>query len=114
MHHIYSTLSTDMRYASYRSDTKESILERAVLIKGGANVCDKHLFTPKGIVTQVNDDDLKFLEQNEVFKMHVKNGYIKVEKSEKKIDKVVCDMQARDISAPKQPEDFPMKQKEAA
>jgi hypothetical protein len=109
MPYVYSTLSNDNIYASYdNSGTNKDtpVLQRSILIKGGAGIATKHLLTPLGIVTKVTDDELEHLQKNEDFQLHIKNGFIKFDK--KKVDPEVAaaDMASRDKSAPYVPEDI--------
>lgn len=66
--YIYSTLSNDQRY-----QLKDG---RSVLIAGKANVANKQLVTPKGMVTAVTEDDFNLLQENIVFAAHSKNGFL--------------------------------------
>lgn len=101
---VYSTLTNDNVYNDYTTDGEGNKfhprLIKSILIKGGANRADKKLVTPFGVVTNVSDEDLAILEKNEVFQTHVKNGYIKVQKSKADPEVVAADMQGRDESAP--------------
>lgn len=66
--YIYSTLSNDQRY-----QLKDG---RSVLIAGKANVANKQLVTPKGMVTSISEDEFNLLQENIVFKAHAKNGFV--------------------------------------
>lgn len=80
--YILSTLSADQRYTGYRSGGADlPVAERSVFIKGGANVADRRLITPQGVVTKVTAEDYEFLQTVEVFQTHVTNGYITVSTS---------------------------------
>lgn len=113
--YVYSTLSTDMEYALWKQGVGTNIKIKSVKILGGANLCKESdsgkFFTPKGVITKVNDEDIDLLEKNEVFKLHKNNGFIQIEKSEKKIDKVIENMQAQDICAPKTEKTLPNKKR---
>ena len=122
MPYIYSTLSSDNSYCAYTQAPEikdnrgiaiqglgpRSIL-RKVLIKGGANVmparsqANTSFLTPKGFVTKVSDEELEFLQTIQAFKDHVKNGFLKVDKSSIDIDQAVKSLQPEDQSAPKTP-----------
>jgi hypothetical protein len=105
--YVYSTLSASNRYTKYaRGGNDIPREERSVLIKGGANVADKHLITPRGVVTEISAEDYEFLKDNVQFRKHVENGYITVEEREASIEKVVTNMEPRDESAPLVPEDY--------
>jgi len=64
MYYVYSTLATDMRYVQYKASTTPAVIEHEVLIVGKANVATKHLITPRGIVTNVKDEDYEILKDN--------------------------------------------------
>jgi hypothetical protein len=101
-------MSAPTAYAIYATNDVKSppIIERTILIKGGANVAEhKTLITPKGVVTEVSDEDFAILENDYHFKDHVKNGYLTVERKETPIAKVIEGMKEKDASAPKTPDD---------
>ncbi len=107
-YYVYSTLSSSVVYTKWiKGHADLPILQQKVLINGGAGVVDKkHLMTPRGIVTKITEEQMAILEQDEVFKAHVKNGFIKVEAKEYEPEVVVADMIGRDLSAPIVPEDY--------
>jgi hypothetical protein len=116
-YYIYSTLATDMRYTEYQEPIKGqkvSIVKHAVLVHGRAGVADKHLVTPRGVVTKVSDEDYAMLAKNDLFKLHQDNGYIKSEKKQSEVDKVIVDMKERDVSAPITPEFYDKAPEDAA
>jgi hypothetical protein len=106
--YIYSTLSCPQRYVKWAEAVAGNVPreERAVLIQGGANVADTNLITPRGVVTEIKDEEYELLKQNELFATHVKNGYITVEDRKADVDKVVSGMEARSPDAPLTPGDF--------
>lgn len=104
---IYSTLSGDNLYQNYgKGGADLPVAEGGVLIHGGANVPDKKLITPLGVMTEVSADELTYLQANEVFKVHEKNGFLKVSEKKADPDVVAADMETRDPSAPVVPADF--------
>lgn len=105
---IYSTLSCTQRYVKWSTPVAGNIPreERAVVIEGGANVANKHIITPRGVVTEVSDADYQCLKENSLFLTHVKNGYVTVEERKADVDKVVTGMEARSPDAPITPNDF--------
>jgi len=107
-HYVYSTLSSPVSYATYKTDTKDiPVIEKNILIKGGTGVSDKNFVTPKGVVTEVTSEELEHLKSNEVFKLHMQNGFITVEeKKQKPVEKVVVNMKDADKSSPIRPQDF--------
>lgn len=106
MPHIASTLSTGMDYTFYKP-TQEgdniNTVHHTVTLKGGANVAQRgtaNLYTADGIVTHITDEDYDLLKTNEVFKLHEKNGFVKVLKSKISGTKAAQDMEAEDKSSP--------------
>jgi hypothetical protein len=109
--YVYSTLATDMNYTNYAEGGADlPVPLPAVFIKGGAGVANDRLVTPRGVVTQVTEDELAYLEANQVFQLHKQNGYIMVEKSKLDPEKVAADMTGRDNSAPMVVQDVPADQ----
>lgn len=103
---IYSTLTSDQLYTNYgRSVNGVPQPLSQILIKGGANLMTKSLVTPMGVVTEVTDADLVELKKNEVFKLHMQNGFITVQDMKKDIEVVVSEMDGKDQSAPITPDD---------
>jgi hypothetical protein len=105
---VYSTLSCPQRYVKWAEAVSGNVPreERAVLIQGGANVANKNLITPRGVVTEIKDEEYELLKQNDLFNTHVKNGYVTVEERKADVDKVVTGMEARSPDAPLTPGDF--------
>lgn len=57
----------------------------SVLINGGAFVINKKTMeTPKGVVNEISEEDLKFLKTQSLFNEKVKNGSFEIVESEKK------------------------------
>lgn len=108
MIHVYSTLSCSQRYVKYAPAVEGNLPreERAILINGGANIAGKHFLTPKGVHTSITEQDYELLKENELFKTHISNGFITVEKSEANIEKVVSNMESRSQDAPVTPQDY--------
>lgn len=82
---IFSTLSSSNTYQLF--DTKnprQPVLKESVTIEGGTGVQRKNLETPFGVATVITADQLKMLQQNHVFKIHVAEGYIHVDEKENK------------------------------
>ena len=111
MPYITSTMSTGVKYAVYgQSAGGLPIVKKEIEIKGGANVADKALYTPNGVVTKVSDDELDLLKANPVFQLHVKAGYLKISKLSGENTK---NLEVKDTSAQLTPEDFKKKGKKA-
>ncbi|EAO0065952.1 hypothetical protein GPN87_003083 [Salmonella enterica] len=106
-YYIYSTLTGSQAYQVYRQGGADlPLVDKTILVAGGANVANKHFITPRGVVTSVTDEELELLEKNPVFALHKANGFITVEAKEVSVEKVVSDMEARDESAPLTEADF--------
>jgi len=108
MHYVYSTLTAGMLYTRTAPGGGElPITTGEVYIAGGANVPDKYMRTPDGaVVTPVNDEQLTILQENEVFQLHQKNGFIVVKGKSAEPEVVAADMETRDGSAPLVDGDF--------
>lgn len=106
--YVYSTLATDVRYTKWLPATAndELRIDRQVLIKGGANVADKRIITPRGVVTEVTNDDVDLLMQNEIFQIHFDAGHVTIERSKQDAEIVAADMTTREPSSPLVPEDY--------
>jgi hypothetical protein len=106
--YVYSTLSNDNVYVNHRRGGNDMPIAdgNGILIRGGANVPDKRLITPAGVVTIVTADEIEYLRQNEVFKVHEKNGYITVSSEKVDAEVAAADMESRDPGAPLVPGDF--------
>lgn len=108
MIYIYSTLSADVAYTPYAQGGGDMPVELpGILIKGGAGIANDRFVTPRGVATQVTDEQLEQLRANEVFKMHEKNGFVQVSQSKVDPDVAAADMTGRDQSAPIVPQDLP-------
>lgn len=81
---IYSTLSNDQVFPSYiKKEGKKVAAQKvrtAILIKGGANVANKHHQTSKFVETEISDENLKTLEEHPVFKRMIKRGFFSLKK----------------------------------
>jgi hypothetical protein len=105
--YVYSTLTNDQVYANYKQGPNGiSVPTEEVFIAGKANLANKHFITPRGMVTEVTAEQLSAMRQNEVFRIHEKNGFILVSESKCEVEKVASDMQGRDQSAPLVAQDF--------
>lgn len=113
--YVYSTLSADMSYTHWLPGADAGSLAaegKTIFVQGGANVAQKaknstDIWTPLGRATEVSDEDLALLEQNSVFQLHKKNGFITVQKKKADVEKVVADMMRGDKSRPLTESDFP-------
>lgn len=108
-YYIYSTLANSQNYTDYEKSSEVNVpplAVRKIFIKGGTGVSGKHFITPKGVVTQVSDEDYCILERNSDFQRHAKNGFIKAEKRQYQPEKIARDMTQEDKSAPLTPDNY--------
>lgn len=90
--YVYSTLSNHQKYALDNGTE--------VLIAGRANVANKNLITPKGVVTVIDEDTLNLLQSNKVFAAHSRNGFISCDsRKEDPEEHAKKNMEAADKSA---------------
>lgn len=100
---IFSTLSNDQVFPTYtkRKGVKVSAakVETAILIKGGANVANKHRITSKVVETKITDEEFKVLEASPVFQRMIERGFFSLKKpAETKKDKC-APLDEKDIKA---------------
>lgn len=104
---VFSTLTSAVNYNVYAKNAPDMPrIERTITIEGGANLTNKNLMTPRGVATSIDAEDLAALEENTIFQMHRKNGFITISESEGNADSVAADMTDRDASAPLVDGDF--------
>lgn len=106
MPYVYSTLTCDNEYADYVKAGDQLNIAHKVLIKGGHGVMNKNFLTPLGVVTEVSDEDLRFLMNNSAFKFHLEGKFLKVEEKAYEPEKVAADMERADNSAQITPADY--------
>ena len=104
---VYSTATCSTTYNIFHpgNDKDISRTKHKILIKGGANVANKHIVTSRGVVTEVSDEDLKLLMGDYHFQQHMAAGFLTVDAIKTSPNKVAKNMEAKDASAPKTPED---------
>ena len=118
MPYITSTMSASVSYATYKQTAGGlPVIDREIVIEGGANVMSKKLMvTPNGVVTKVTDEELALLEKHPLFQTHLKGGFVRVSKSnpQEDIAKVnTKDMEQKDASAQRVDSDYTKKGKKA-
>ncbi len=111
MPYIYSTLSNSQSVVVYlpypgskdtahRTGSANPSQRQAVInINGGANVIERNLETPKGVVTEVTNEQLEALAKSSVFNRWVDRGFVTVEKEYDDADHVATNMVEKDASA---------------
>jgi hypothetical protein len=108
-YYVFSTLAAPMAYTCYfKNDVKElAIVEKTVLIKGGAGVMDaRNIQTPRGVMTEITDAEYASLKDNKVFQIHLSGGFIIVEEKSGNADAIAKNMNEKDESRPITPDDF--------
>lgn len=115
MFYVYSTATCPISYVSYQGNSSHDLgviqkrpdgSKMAVTINGGHGVASKNLITPKGVVTEVSDEDMDFLLNDRLFKKHMEAGFMSYDKKEVSPEKKAKDMAEKDGSAPLVPSDF--------
>jgi hypothetical protein len=105
--YVYSTLAADVLYQNVAAGGADvPVVVSEVLIRGGAGVANDRLVTPRGISTEVSEQDIEALRANPVFAMHEKNGFVMVDKALVDPEIAASAMTGRDVSAPLVPEDM--------
>ena len=105
MTYILSKLANSQIYTQYAKGTNN--LNHAVAqveIKGGADVTDKNLITPEGVITKVTAEQLDILKANKDFQKHLERGHIKYFGITPDIEKEAPKME-KDNSKPLTPSD---------
>lgn len=108
-HYVFSTLAADVSYTGYAKQENDNVpqVQMAVVVKGGAGVANKRtLITPRGVVTEVTEEEAIFLAGHPVFQIHLKNGFVQISDAKADGDDAAADMTGRDESAPLVDEDF--------
>lgn len=105
---VVSYASQDNEYIVWGTTTNgQKVVQKSIKIKGGANVMDKHtMTTPKGVVTEISDEDWELLKEHTAFKRHMERGFMEVEKSEKPAKEKSKKGSKKDGGAQLTPKDF--------
>jgi hypothetical protein len=114
--HFYSTLSADVAYSAnpIRRPDDSYEIPKTVVIKGGHGIANSNIITPYGVRTEVSDEAYAAIKDCSVLKLHIENGFIKVESAKDDAEKVAADMTGRDLSAPMTENDYGDNDPEAA
>lgn len=109
MPYVYSTATNSIVYeerAQMKDPSAIRPIQRQVTIKGGTGLANKHLITPEGVVTHVSDEDADFLEKHEAFNRHRDKGFMILRRDKVRAEKVAAEMNPRDDSRPRTPDDY--------
>lgn len=111
MPYVVSRLVNSQVYTQYVKGVNNSNLPiKQVEIKGGADVTNKNLVIPEGVVTKITSDELEMLKANKEFQAHVERGYIKYYAVSPDVEKV-AEKLAQDRSRQLTPKDYEKKGK---
>ncbi len=103
---ITSKMASPVTYAFYaKGENKINKVVDTITINGGADVINRALMTPQGIVTELEDDRLEKLKSHPVFRKHLENGFVSIQGSEKAAKKVEETLE-KDKSSQITPDDY--------
>lgn len=103
---VFSTLASDVAYTNHKQGGGDlPIPLEPVTIKGGAGVANDRVVTPRGVATYVTPEQVEYLRENEIFKLHEANGFVMISENDVDPDIAAADMTGRDVSAPLVPQD---------
>jgi hypothetical protein len=111
--YIHSTLTHSHKYHQWSQPTDQNMIPEIigipVVIQGGANRAtfpdDKFgRHTPKGVMTEVTEEQMDYLNGCSAFQKHVKQGFLTVTHSNEAPERIASDMEKRDNSAPLTPD----------
>ena len=104
--YVFSTLASDVAYTNHIQGGGDlPVALPSVLVRGGAGVANDRIFTPRGVSTEVTEQQVEYLRANPVFRLHEKNSFVTISESYADPDIVAADMTGRDNSAPLVPQD---------
>jgi hypothetical protein len=111
MYHVYCTAANSTEYNKFNEHGPKGInvVERSLLIKGGAGINKRHVQTPLGVHTIISDEDYEWLKNDYHFKQQIKDGYIVVKKQKVDSEVVAADMvthNQKTDACPIVPQDF--------
>lgn len=113
MPYVISKLVNSQTYTQYaKSINGLNQVSAQVEIKGGADITNKNLITPEGVITKVTPAELEILKANKDFQKHLEHGHVRYFSNEPDIDKVASKLE-KDNSAPLTPSDYVKKGKTA-
>jgi hypothetical protein len=110
---IFSTLTNSHLYHQWTRPADKhlgpEVIPTPVLINGGANRATfpdgKHgRYTPRGVMTEVTEPQMEYLDGCTAFQRHKKQGFIIVSTSKDDAENIARDMHPKDNSAPLTPE----------
>lgn len=103
---ITSKMAASVNYAFYtQGANKINVVTDTITINGGADVINKALVTPQGVVTELEDDKLEKLKTHPLFRQHLENGFVTIQGTEKAAKKAEETLET-DKSAQITPDDY--------
>lgn len=106
-YYIYNTLTNDQKYVVYETNPGGiPVPVGNVEIAGGHGRINKHLITPLGVLTIVDENQMALLKRCPLFELHQKNGFIRIETTKKDAEAVASDMETADKSRQLNPADY--------
>lgn len=84
MLYVISTMASSVEYCKYDTSRKDiNVLLDSIVINGKTGVTDKKtlICSNGGTITPITEQQYSWLKDNSLFKLHEKNGFIRVEKS---------------------------------
>ena len=113
MPYVLSKLANSQIYTKYtKGPNNINLVAKQVEIKGGADITDKNLVTPEGVITTVTDAELELLKENKVFQEHLDHNMVKYYAFKPNMDKELGSFE-KDNSAPLTPEHYKKQGKKA-
>ena len=110
MLYVISTMSSSVVYCKYDNKRNDiNVLLESVEIKGKTGVQDKKtLMCPDGgTITPITEEQYAWLKDDPLFKLHEKNGFLRIEKSKMSAEtKAEKKAEVKDKSTQLTPEDF--------
>jgi len=105
-YNIYSTLTAPQAYGIHKElPAGGTEIVKRIYINGGHGLTNRNLILLQGTVTEISDEDYDLLKEHHTFQVHVKNGFITVDKKKIDIEKAISNLAQRDGSAPVTQED---------
>lgn len=110
---VYSMLANSQLYQLHGAAAAPGVpppVVGEVLVRGGAGVADKRADTPEGaIVTPITREEADMLNKNAVFKLHEKNGFVRIHDEDVGGVKGADGLNGREPGSPTVPSDFEVK-----
>ena len=104
MKYVISTLTDDTRYTNWRHTSGINMPVGDVLVRGGAGralVDGSRTVTPKGVQTEVSDEDAAFLADHPHFLEHKKRGFVEIHDRSQVPDRAAKEMATDEGSRPR-------------